>query len=40
MIYHNKCSTFFTSMKRRGYRGSDRMVAGFTTTYAISAYHH
>ena len=21
-------------------RGSDRMVVGFTTTYAISAYHH
>ena len=24
----------------RGRRGRDRMVAGFTTTYAISAYHH
>ena len=24
----------------RGSRGSDRMVAGLTTTYAISAYHH
>jgi hypothetical protein len=23
----------------RGYRGCDRMVVGFTTTYAISAYH-
>ena len=23
-----------------GRRGRDRMVAGFTTTYAISAYHH
>jgi hypothetical protein len=21
-------------------RGRDRMVIGFTTTYAISAYHH
>jgi len=21
-------------------RGRDRMVVGFTTTYAISAYHH
>jgi hypothetical protein len=21
-------------------RGSDRMVVGFTTTYAIRAYHH
>ena len=24
----------------RGHRGHDRMVVGFTTTYAISAYHH
>jgi hypothetical protein len=24
----------------RGCRGLDRMVVGFTTTYAISAYHH
>jgi len=24
----------------RGRRGHDRMVVGFTTTYAISAYHH
>ena len=24
----------------RDRRGHDRMVAGFTTTYAISAYHH
>jgi len=24
----------------RGPRGRDRMVVGFTTTYAISAYHH
>jgi hypothetical protein len=23
-----------------GLRGRDRMVVGFTTTYAISAYHH
>jgi hypothetical protein len=23
-----------------GHRGSDHMVVGFTTTYAISAYHH
>jgi hypothetical protein len=25
---------------QRGRRGHDRMVVGFTTTYAISAYHH
>jgi len=24
----------------RGCRGHDRMVVGFTTTYAINAYHH
>jgi len=24
----------------RGRRGRDRMVVGFTTTYALSAYHH
>jgi len=24
----------------RGHRGPDRMVVGFTTTCAISAYHH
>jgi len=23
-----------------GHRGRDRMVVGFTTTYAISTYHH
>ena len=25
---------------KRGHRGHDHMVVGFTTTYAISAYHH
>ena len=24
----------------RGCRGRDRMIVGFTTTYAISSYHH
>jgi len=24
----------------RGCHGRDRMVVGFTTTYAISVYHH
>jgi len=24
----------------RGRRGCDRMVVGFTTTYAVGAYHH
>jgi hypothetical protein len=31
-------SCFFISMKR-GRRGRDRMVVGFTTTYAINIYH-
>ena len=26
--------------KHRGCRSHDRMVVGFTTTYAISAHHH
>ena len=26
--------------KRNGRRGRDRMVVGFTTTCAVSAYHH
>ena len=25
---------------KRGCRGRDRMIVGFTTSYAISAYHH
>jgi len=29
-----------TSYKSQGRRGRDRMVVGFTTTYAISAYNH
>ena len=28
------------SKSRRGRHGCDRIVVGFTTTYAISAYHH
>jgi hypothetical protein len=31
------CIMYF---KGRGSRGRDRMVVEFTTTYAISAYHH
>ena len=27
-------------MELGGRRGPDRMLVGFTTTYAISAYHH
>jgi hypothetical protein len=29
-----------TLSKTRGRRGRDRIIVGFTTTYAISAYHH
>jgi hypothetical protein len=29
-----------TSLIKRGHHGCDCMVVGFTTTYAISAYHH
>jgi len=29
-----------TDQNLRGRRGRDRMVVGFITTYAISAYHH
>jgi len=34
-----QCLAVITYM-HRGRRGRDRMVVGFTTTYAISAYHH
>jgi hypothetical protein len=27
-------------LAKRGRRGHDRMVVGFTTTYDINAYHH
>jgi len=30
----------FTNNKSCSKKGCDRMVVGFTTTYAISAYHH
>jgi hypothetical protein len=30
----------FISFRAGGRRGRDFMVVGFTTTYAISAYHH
>jgi hypothetical protein len=31
---------FLSKILLRGRRGLDRMVVGFTTTYAIGAYHH
>jgi hypothetical protein len=30
----------YTQSQKRGRRSRDRMVVGFTTTYAIIAYHH
>ena len=35
-----KCLMFHIYVYIRGRRGRDCMVVGFTTTYAISAYHH
>ena len=32
--------TLLVHKRQRGRRGLDRMVVGFTTTHAISAYHH
>ena len=37
-VYKQDCGTFICLFGVR--RGRDRMVVGFTTTYAISAYHH
>ena len=37
MVYRN---AWKPSKKRRGHCGRDRMVVGYTTTYAMSAYHH
>ena len=36
----SKYETHSIDQKYRGCRGRDRMVVVFTTTYAISAYHH
>jgi hypothetical protein len=37
---HIKIRTYGHTNLKSGRRGHDRMVVGFTTTYAISAYHH
>ena len=34
------CQLYINLINSRGRRGRDRMVVGFTTTCAISAYHH
>jgi len=43
MMFPFDCSILFaerSSISKMGRRGRDRMVDGFTTTYASSAYHH
>jgi len=37
-LYNGTCCSFLGFVGAR--RGRDRMVVGFTTTYAISAYPH
>ena len=40
-MYLSEVDTSYRNFKIfRGHSGRDRMVVGFTTTYAISAYHH
>jgi len=39
MIYH-LCVFYLFGIINRGRRGRDRMVVGYTTTYAICVYHH
>ena len=42
MFFHQKQHLILLELHkgRRGPRSRDRMVVGFTTTYADSAYHH
>jgi hypothetical protein len=39
-IVHQIRNFVFNFRSGRGHCGRDRMVAGFTTTYEISVYHH
>jgi len=40
-FYSSSIGKHMTKTKLAGaHRGHDRMAVGFTTTYAISAYHH
>jgi hypothetical protein len=40
-VFEDKWHTRTTDQRgTRGHRDRDRMVVGFTTTCAISAYHH
>jgi len=38
IIYNYKIKSIKSTTGQRGRHGRDRMVVGFTTTYAISAY--
>jgi hypothetical protein len=40
IIYDDASTILIHNTNRWGCRGRDHMVTGFTTTYAISAYHH
>ena len=37
---HYVLNSHYSNRHIGGHRGHDRMVVGFTTTYAISTYHH
>jgi hypothetical protein len=39
IVVQYKCPSCF-NWQNRGRRGRDHMVVGFTTKYAINAYHH
>jgi hypothetical protein len=39
-IFKNISGSQFYWWRKPGISGPDRMVVGFTTTYAIGAYHH
>ena len=38
--FSNTYNHYQVSNLIKGHRGRDRIIVGFTTTYAISAYHH
>jgi hypothetical protein len=39
-VFGGKSTNLKHHLETRDCRGRDRMAVGFTTTYAISAYHH
>jgi uncharacterized DUF497 family protein len=39
-VFFLSLTKIFSTNYGRSRRGRDRMLVGFTTTYAISAYHH